>query len=201
MRTRTLSSGRDISRREFLSHASLTAAVAGSYLTSMGAAHLTNAADMPETMKNALAKHIQSGFVPGLVAGVWRNGELKIEVLGAQSFGGAPMRVNSLFRLASITKPVVAAAAMILVDDGKLKLDEPVDELLPELANRKVLKSIDAPLDAVVPAKRAITLRHLLNMTFGLGAIIEYPPKFPVQLAMNKAEMEPDAKPLSASYR
>ena len=89
-------------------------------------------------MNNTLKKHVQSGFVPGLVAGVWRNGELKIEVLGAPVFGGAPMRTNSIFRLASITKPVVAAAAMILVDDGKLKLDEPVGALLPELANRKV---------------------------------------------------------------
>jgi CubicO group peptidase (beta-lactamase class C family) len=90
-------------------------------------------------MNNTLSKHVRSGFVPGLVAGVWRNGELKTEVLGAHSFGGAPMRVNSIFRLASITKPVVAAAAMILVEDGKLKLDEPIDALLPEIANRKVL--------------------------------------------------------------
>ena len=82
---------------------------------------------MIDIMNNTLSKHVQSGFVPGLVAGVWRNGELKTEVLGAQSFGGTAMRVNSIFRLASITKSVVAAAAMILVDDGKLKLDEPVD--------------------------------------------------------------------------
>lgn len=145
-------------------------------------------------MNNTLKKHVQSGFVPGLVVGVWRNGELKTEVLGAHSFGGAPMQANSIFRLASITKPVVAAAAMILVDDGKLKLDGPVDALLPELANRKVLTSIDAPLDAVVPAIRAITLRDLLNMTFGLGAVIAYPPKYPVQAAMIGAEVAPDAK-------
>ena len=101
-------------------------------------------------MSNTLGKHVRSGFVSGLVAGIWRKGELKIEAARAQSFGGVPVRANSIFRLASITKPVVAAAAMILVEDGKLKLDEPVDALLPELANRRVLTSIDAPLDAVV---------------------------------------------------
>jgi CubicO group peptidase (beta-lactamase class C family) len=149
---------------------------------------------MSDTMHNTLSKYVESGFVPGLVAGVWRDGELTIDAIGAQSFGGGPMRPNSIFRLASITKPVVAAAAMILVDDGKLQLDEPVDRLLPELADRKVLTAIDAPLDSVVPAVRAITLRQLLNMTFGLGAVMVYPPKYPVQMAMIAAEMAPDPK-------
>jgi CubicO group peptidase (beta-lactamase class C family) len=131
MRIRSRSYGQQFSRRHFLSHASISATFASSLSTSLGADRFANAAEMPDMMKDALGEHVQSGFVPGFVAGVWRQSKLKIEVIGAQSFGGAPMRVNSIFRLASITKPVVAAAAMILVDDGILQLDEPVEALLP----------------------------------------------------------------------
>jgi CubicO group peptidase (beta-lactamase class C family) len=57
------------------------------------------------------------------------------------------MRRDTIFRIASMTKPITAAATMILVEECKLRLDEPVDRLLPELANRKVLKWLDGPLD------------------------------------------------------
>ena len=65
------------------------------------------------------------------------------------------MRRDTIFRIASMTKPITAAAAMILVEECKLRLDEPVDRLLPELANRKVLKRLDGPLDDTVPAQPA----------------------------------------------
>ena len=85
------------------------------------------------------------------------------------------MKRDSIFRIASMTKPITAAAAMILVEECRLRLDDPVDEFLPELANRKVLRRLDAPLDDVVPAKRAITL---LDLTFrwGFGAVMVWPP-------------------------
>ena len=76
---------------------------------------------------------------------------------------GRRWRADSLFRIASMTKPVTAVAAMMLVEDGKLVLDEPVDRLLPELANRRVLARIDAELDDTVPAKRPITVEDLLT--------------------------------------
>jgi len=74
--------------------------------------------------------------------------------------------------MASTTKPVVAAAAMSLVDDGTLRLDDPVDELLPELADMTVLTDPVAPLDDVVPARRPITLRDLLTFTLGTGMVL-----------------------------
>ena len=114
-----------------------------------------------ERMHSALSGYIDRGEVPGLVALVNRGEDVHVEALGALSFGGAPMERDTIFRIASMTKPITAAAAMILVEECILRLDDPVDELLPELADRKVLRRLDAPLEDVVPAKRAITLRDL----------------------------------------
>jgi CubicO group peptidase (beta-lactamase class C family) len=116
--------------------------------------------------------------VPGLVALVSRKGAVHVHVAGRMSIGGRPMRRDTIFRISSMTKPVTAAAAMILVEEGKLRLDEPVDPLLPELAKRRVLKRIDGPLDDTEPAHRPITLRDLLTFRMGFGylfAMAEYP--------------------------
>lgn len=82
---------------------------------------------------------------------------------------------DTIFRIASMTKPVTAVAALILVEQCKLRLDDPVDRWLPELADRKVLRSIDAPLEDLVPARRAITLRDLLTFRLGYGIIMVFP--------------------------
>ena len=121
-------------------------------------------------LHDALAAHVAAGDMPGLVALVSRRGEIHVEAIGTQSFGGAPMRRDTIFRIASMTKPVTAAAALILVEECKLRLDDPVDAFLPELANRRVLKSLESAVDDTVPAQRPITLRDLLTFTFGLGA-------------------------------
>src|SRR5689334_20900846 len=94
-------------------------------------------------MREVMAGYVERGDVPGLVALVSRHGEVHVEVLGRQAVGGAPMRRDTIFRISSMTKPVTGAAAMILVEECKLRLDEPVDRLLPELANRQVLKRLD----------------------------------------------------------
>src|SRR6187549_67422 len=75
-------------------------------------------------------------------------------------------------RHTSMTKPVTAVAAMILVEDCKLRLDEPVDRWLPELANRKVLRTVTSPLDDAVPARRPITVRDLLTFRSGYGEVM-----------------------------
>ena len=94
--------------------------------------------------------------MPGLVALVSRRGETHVEAIGRQSFEAeAPMRRDTIFRIASMTKPITAAATLILVEECKLRLDDPVDEFLPELANRRVLKSLEGPVDDTVPARRA----------------------------------------------
>jgi CubicO group peptidase (beta-lactamase class C family) len=126
------------------------------------------------TLDQAVAK----GVAPGMVGLVDREGETEVVATGALAFGGPPVRRDSLFRIASMTKLVTAAAVMMLVEDGKLALDEPVDRLLPELANRRVLKRPDGPLDDTVPARRPITVEDLL--TFRLGWGIDFNPKAPI---------------------
>jgi CubicO group peptidase (beta-lactamase class C family) len=103
------------------------------------------------------------------------------------------MRRDTIFRLASVTKPIAAAAAMILVEETKLRLDEPVDRHLPELANRRVLRSLDSQIDDTVPAHRPITLRDLLTFRLGFGAIMAAPGTYPIQQAVTDAGLAPGA--------
>ncbi len=142
-------------------------------------------------LDDILRAHVESGALPGLVALVGRRGEPHVVTAGRIAFGGKPMRRNSLFRIASMTKPVTAAGAMVLVEQCKVRLDDPVDPWLPELANRKVLKSIESPLDETVPARRPLTLRDLLTFTMGLGAFMAPPGTYPIQKAMNELDVEP----------
>lgn len=139
-----------------------------------------------------LRGHVERGEVPGLVALVSRGDAVHADVLGVQDLqSGVPMRRDSLFRLASAVKPLTAAAAMLLVEDETLSLDAPVDRWLPELADRRVLKSLDSALDDTVPAKRPITLRDLLTLRWGLGAIMARPGTYPLQRAMEEAQVAP----------
>ncbi|PUA82432.1 serine hydrolase domain-containing protein [Nocardioides currus] len=120
-------------------------------------------------LEAALRPYVESGDVPGLVALVARGDDVRTVVLGAQRLGGEPMRRDSVFRAASITKPMIAAVTMMLVEDGRLVLDDPVGDLLPELAAPRVLRTLESPLDDTVPSDRPITTRHLLTGTAGQG--------------------------------
>ena len=107
-----------------------------------------------------LSSHVERGEVPGLVVLVSRGDDVEAEAIGAKTAGAAdPVRPDTIFRITSMTKPITAAAAMILVDEGVLRLDDSVEALLPELAERRVLRTIDAALDDTVPAGRSITVR------------------------------------------
>ena len=117
--------------------------------------------------------HVGDEKVPGLVALVARGDQVHVEALGTLSVGGPPVARDSMFRIASTTKPITAAATLALAAEGLIGLDEPVDRLLPELAGRRVLRSMDGPLDDTVPAARAITVRDLLTFTFGFGMVGE----------------------------
>lgn len=141
-------------------------------------------------LHDALAGHVSRGELPGALTLIARRGEVHVDAVGVQRMGGdEPMRRNTIFRVSSMTKPVGAVAAMILVEDGKLRLDEPVDRLLPELANRRVLSRIDGPLDDTVPAKRSITLRDLLAFRMGFGLIWGPQDGYPIQRAANELEL------------
>jgi CubicO group peptidase (beta-lactamase class C family) len=142
-------------------------------------------------LHQALAAHVGAGELPGAVALVSRRGEVHVEAVGAQAFEGAPLRRDTIFRIASMTKPVVAAATLILVEECKLRLDDPVDGFLPELADRKVLKSLEGPIEDTVPARRPITARDLLTFTFGMGAVMVWPAKHPIQHAAAQAGLAP----------
>jgi CubicO group peptidase (beta-lactamase class C family) len=149
-----------------------------------------------ERMHGVLDGYIERGEMPGLVALVSCGENVHVEALGALSFGGAPMMRDTIFRIASMTKPISAVAAMILVEECRLRLDDPVDEFLPELANRQVLRRLDAPLDDVVRAKRAITLRDLLTFRWGFGLVMKWPPAYPIQEAMETAGLMPGPNPV-----
>jgi len=101
--------------------------------------------------------------------------------------GSTPMRRDTIFRIASMTKAVTAAAVMMLVEEGKLTLDSPAERWLPELANRRVLRRIDGPLDDTVPARRAITVQDLLTFTLGFGLLFDNTP--PIQRAIDAQQL------------
>ena len=114
--------------------------------------------------------YVERGDVPGAAWLVARRGDVHTGTAGCLAVdGGGPIERDAIFRIASMTKPITAVAALTMVEDGRLGLDEPVDELLPELADRRVLVHPEGPLDATVPADRPITLRDLLTFRLGLG--------------------------------
>jgi CubicO group peptidase (beta-lactamase class C family) len=142
-------------------------------------------------LHDAMARHVNSGDVPGLVTLVSRRGEVHVDAIGTIAIDGAPMRRDSIFRITSMTKPVTAVAAMILVEQCKVRLDDPVDRWLPELADRRVLRAIDSSLDDTVPARRAITLRDLLTFRSGYGMLMVFPDRYPIQKAIAEAGFAP----------
>src|SRR5438105_15601598 len=103
-------------------------------------------------MHDVMAGYVERGEVPGLVTLVSRRGEVHVDVIGTQAIGDSPpMRRDTIFRISSMTKPITAAATMILVEECKVRLDDPVARWLPELAERKVVEHIDGPVDDIVP--------------------------------------------------
>jgi CubicO group peptidase (beta-lactamase class C family) len=140
-------------------------------------------------LRDTLAGYVERGEVPGLVYMISRRGETHVETLGAQSLGGAALRRDTIFRLDSLTKPVIAAAAMILAEECTLRLDDPVERFLPELANRRVLARPDGPLDDTVSASRSITVRDLLTFRLGFGIVMAPPDAYPIQQAVSAQQL------------
>lgn len=124
-----------------------------------------------DALRDALLPHVDAGTVPGLVVGVDHGGEVTLAAAGTTAPGGAEaLRPDALVRTSSNTKPLVAALALTLVEDGTLALDEPVERHLPELAGRRVLVNPEDPPDGdTVAAARPVALDDLLTMRMGLG--------------------------------
>ena len=141
-------------------------------------------------MHEIMSGYIERGEVPGMVTILSRRGELHVDVLGVKSLAGkSPVRRDTIFRIASLSKPITAVATMILVEECKLRLDEPVDRLLPELASPRVLKRIDGPVDDTVPANRPITVRDLLTFRWGFGLLFGSPQAFPILQAQAESQI------------
>jgi CubicO group peptidase (beta-lactamase class C family) len=158
----------------------------------------------PDRVRAAAEKHVGDTRVPGLVVLVATGDDVYVEAFGHLSVGGAPVQRDSLFRIASTTKPITAAATLAVIEEGLVGLDEPVDRLLPELAHGRVLKRMDGPLDETVPAERSITTRDLLTFTFGFGMVPEMfaaPTPWPVVAASDELKLStigpglPDVQP------
>jgi CubicO group peptidase (beta-lactamase class C family) len=148
---------------------------------------------MTSALQDLLDRHVASGAVPGVVASLG-TAEPEIASAGVMSVGGAPMRADAIMRMQSMTKAVTAVAALRLVEAGRLALDEPVERWLPELADRRVLKSLTADLADTTPAVRAITLRHLLTGTSGYGMVLT---ECPLQRAMADSGVEAGVEPVT----
>jgi CubicO group peptidase (beta-lactamase class C family) len=123
-------------------------------------------------LHDAMAARVDRGELPGIVLLVARGDDVTVDAIGVTRFGGdVPLRRDTPFRITSMTKPVLAAVTMMLVEDDVLDLEEPVQRLLPELAGRRVLVRPDGPLDETVPAHRPITVDDLLTFRLGFGMV------------------------------
>jgi CubicO group peptidase (beta-lactamase class C family) len=145
-----------------------------------------------DRLHTALAARVERKELPGLVTLVARGHDVRVATVGTTAFDSAvPMRRETPFRMTSMTKPVVAVATLMLMGDGKLALEDRIDRWLPELANPRVLRRIDGPLDDTVPARRPLTVDDLLTMRMGTGLVTEptYNPPFPIIQAANELQL------------
>src|SRR6185369_2364167 len=137
-----------------------------------------------ERLEEIVETAVSRGDAPGVVAAVGRGGEGYVAAAGVMAVGGPPMRPDTLFRIASITKPVTAAVVLSLAEDGLLGLEE--------LADRRVLRRPDGPLTDTIEAERAVTTRDLLTFTWGFGmqgAMFMAPEPWPIVSAVAEREL------------
>lgn len=181
-----------LSRRSLLRSAGwLGAGLAGSALGPARLLAQPSAEDMYPAVTNLVYDYVASGRLPGAVAAIgWGNAPPAQIARGTMAFdSGTPVDLDSLYRIYSMTKPVTGMAAMLLVDEGKIGLDQPISDFLPKFAQMQVQVTPDGSITELKPAQTAITLRHLLTHTAGLGySIIQ---KGPIKDAYEAAGLVP----------
>jgi CubicO group peptidase (beta-lactamase class C family) len=155
-----------------------------------------------DRLRSVVQEHVDRDAVGGVAWLVSRDDDVEAGVAGTLTRGEpAPVRPDSLFRISSMTKPIVAVAALVLVEECRLRLDDPVDDLLPELADRRVLVDPHGPVDGeTVPAARTITARDVLTFRLGLGMDFEGPWPQPsleamAELGLGAGAPEPQVPP------
>jgi CubicO group peptidase (beta-lactamase class C family) len=121
--------------------------------------------------QESIREAIDAGLLAGALTLVWQGGKvLQVNELGHRDVhAGLPMQRDTIVRIASMTKPVTVAAAMALVEEGKLALTDPVVSVLPELAGVRVMADPSGPLDRTVPVRRDITFDDLMTHRSGLA--------------------------------
>jgi CubicO group peptidase (beta-lactamase class C family) len=138
-------------------------------------------------LRDVLETAVGNGSVPGAVGLLARDDQVEVQAVGSVDVDGtSPMARDSIFRIASITKPICAAAVMMLVEDGQIALDDPVDPWLPELASLSVVRTPASPVDDVVPAARPVTVFDLLTFRAGYG----FPSDFSLPAVKQLLEMQ-----------
>jgi CubicO group peptidase (beta-lactamase class C family) len=147
------------------------------------------------TLSETLQRHVDEGTAPGAVALVARGDDVEVVTVGSvDTDGTAPMARDSIFRIASITKPITAAAVLMLIEDGVLGLDSPVEEWLPELAKPMVVRTPSSPVEDVVPAARPITVEDLLSSRTGWG----FPADFALPAVQSLFTVQKDGRALGS---
>jgi CubicO group peptidase (beta-lactamase class C family) len=144
-------------------------------------------------MDDVMAAHIDKDSATGVAWLTIKHGQTTTGAKGVFS-------TDEVVRISSMTKPVTAVAALILIEECRLRLDEPVDDLLPELANRRVLAKPTGPIEETVPANRPITVRDVLTFTLGLGMDFDFSQPQPVlhamgELALGAGPPQPQEQP------
>ena len=149
-----------------------------------------------EGLHTALERHVERGDMPGLVALVACGDDVHVEAIGHKDFDDAgPLGRDAIFRIASITKPIAGVAAMLLIEDGAMALDEPVARWLPELAAPRVLRTIESELDDTVPAERPITVEDVLSFHLGYGSVMAMRDTYPIQRAERALSLKTYSEP------
>lgn len=147
------------------------------------------------TFARVLDRAIADGAVPGAVAAVTTPGRDPVVYVGGDDGFGTPLRRDTIMRIASISKPIVAAAALSMVDSSDVALDDPITRWLPELVDRRVLRVDDAELDDTVAAEREVTVEDVLTFRCGDGMLPRFPMDAPIQLAYADAQLGSDGPP------
>lgn len=127
-------------------------------------------ADLAETAQRIIDRAVAEGHAPGLVGLIDGADGCAVVTAGVMEPGTSrPVPHDAIVRVASLTKPIIAALVMTLIDESALRFDDPVERWLPELADRRVLRSPEADLDDVVSADRPILVEDLLTFRCGYG--------------------------------
>lgn len=125
---------------------------------------------LKKSVASAISGHVDAGELAGAATLIWRGGQIvESAAIGRRDLdAGLPVERDTIFRIASMSKPVTTVAALILLDEGRFHLDDPIATCAPELTRMRVLRNPDGPLDETNPTARPITFRDLLTHCSGL---------------------------------